>query len=93
MYCMHDSNRSEGLVRRDGASVLSRDDDSLPVLVPHLVVQDLLDGLEAVVGEEDLNNQRKRSQKSVLYYSVGLARYQQEQTQHTFWENFPVRAA
>ena len=65
-YCIHKSNRSEGLVRRDGAAVLSRDDDSLPVLVPHLVVQDLLDGLEAVVGEEDLDNQRKRSQKSVL---------------------------
>ena len=49
-------------MRRDGAGVLSRDDDSLPVLVPHFVVQDFLDGLEAVVREEDLNNQRKRSQ-------------------------------
>ena len=36
--------------------MFSGEDDFLPVLVPHLVIHDLLDGLEAVVGEEDLDN-------------------------------------
>ena len=49
-------NDLECLVCRDGARVFSREDNFLPVLVPHLVVHDLLDGLETVVGEEDLDN-------------------------------------